>query len=125
MPRQFSHNRVSGTPEALELIESLKEMHGPVAFFQAGSSCDESEPLCLTRAELLPEPEDVRVGEFGGAPVYIEARRYERWGRPDFLIDVADGRASGISLSGLEERHFITRTVQSSATGERASSVVG
>jgi uncharacterized protein len=109
MTSQFAASRVTGTPEAIELIESLKETHGPVAFFNAGPTCEGSEPLCLTRAELLPDPDDIRIGEVGGAPVYIEGTRYERWGRPEFVLDVADGPASGICLDGLEDRHFVTR----------------
>lgn len=124
MPGQFAQNRVSGTPEAIELIASLKEAHGLVAFFHAGSSCDGGEPHCLTRGELLPEPEDIRLGEVGGAPVYMDAKRYERWGRPKFLIDVADGPAGGIHLAGLEERHFVTRAVPSRVSEQRASSVL-
>ena len=111
MTPQFAASRVSGTPEAVELIEQLKERHGPVAFFHAGASCEGTEPHCLTRAELLPNPEDIRVGELAGAPVYVDGARYERWGRPEFVIDAAEGRASGLCLAGLEGRHFVTRSV--------------
>ena len=112
MKQQFAASRVTGTPEAIELIEALKERHGAVAFFHSGGSCEGTEPHCLTRGELLPDPDDIRVGEIGGAPVYIDGARYDRWGHPELVIDVAYGRASGICLDGLEERHFVTRSAQ-------------
>ena len=112
MTGQFTAARVTGTPEAIELIERLRERHGPIAFFHtaAAGPHEGSEPLCLTRAELLPSPDDLRLGEVGGAPVYVDAAQYERLGRPEFVIDVAEGAASGrFCLGGLEEQHFVTR----------------
>ena len=110
MTRQFALSRVTGTAEAIELIEALKSTHGPVAFAHTGATCDGGELLCLTRAELLPDADDIRIGEVGGAPVYIEGVRYEIWGRPEFVIDVAEGPAAGIGLGGLEDRHFVSRS---------------
>ncbi len=110
MSWQFAATRVTGTTEAIELLESLKHTHGPLAFAGTGASCDGGEILCLTRAELLPDPDDIRVGEVGGAPVYVDGPRYELSGRPEFLIDVAAGPAAGIGIEGLEERHFVSRS---------------
>ncbi len=110
MNPQFAASRVTGTAEAIELIETLKSTHGPVAFAGTGPTCDGSELLCLTRAELLPDPDDTRVGEVGGAPVYVDSARYGLWGRPEFVIDVAEGPGPGIGFAGLEDRHFVART---------------
>jgi uncharacterized protein (DUF779 family) len=115
MTPQFPAGHVTATPEAVELIEALKELHGPLAFFHPGGDCEGTEAFCLTRAELLPNPEDIRLGEVAGAPVYVEGRQYERWGRPQVVIDVAEGGASGLRLSGLDERHFVTTELHLSA----------
>jgi uncharacterized protein (DUF779 family) len=115
MTPQFATGHVTATPEAIELIEALKEVHGPLAFFHPGGECEGTETFCLTRAELLPNPDDIRLGEVAGAPVYIEDVQYERWGRPEVVIDVADGAASGLRLEGLDERHFVTTELQLSA----------
>lgn len=109
---RFAIQRVSATPAALELIDRLAEKHGPVAFFQSGGCCDGTAAMCLTKGELLPSPSDVKLGEIGGAPFYVDSEQYERWGRPVFLIDVADGAAGGFSLEGLDDVHFVTRTPQ-------------
>jgi Uncharacterized protein conserved in bacteria len=106
----FAIQRVRATQEALDLIERLREKHGDIAFFQSGGCCDGSAAMCLTKTELLPSPNDTKLGEIGCSPFYIDDEQYERWGRPAFLIDVAPGAAGGFSLEGLEEVHFVTRT---------------
>ena len=110
MSWQFAATRVTGTAEAIELLESLRSTHGALAIAGTGARCEGGEILCLTRAELLPDPDDIRVGEVGGAPVYVDGMRYERWGRPEFVIDVAAGPTAGIGLEGLEHRHFVSRS---------------
>jgi uncharacterized protein len=100
---------VRATPEALQLIERLVEKHGAVAFLQTGGCCDGTATKCLTRAELLPSEDEIKVGEVGGAPVYVEIEEYRHWGHPAFVIDVADGAAGSFSLEGLEELHFVSR----------------
>ena len=101
---------VGATPAALEVIARLETAHGPLAFFQSGGCCDGSSAICLKDGELPLGPYDVRLGEIGGAPFYIDADQHERWGQPKFLIDVSPGAAMGFSLEGLEGVHFISRT---------------
>jgi uncharacterized protein len=100
---------VSATRAALEVITRLEAAHGPLAFFQSGGCCDGTSPICLKDGELPAGPHDVQLGEIGGAPFYIDADQYERWGRPEFVIDVSVGAAEGFSLEGLEGVHFVTR----------------
>ena len=100
---------VAGTSRAIDLIERLKRRHGPLAFLHAGGTCDGVEPLCLTRDELLPGAGDLHLGEVAGSPIYVDRTKYDGWGRPAFVIDVAPGPASGLFLAGLEEEHFVTR----------------
>jgi len=102
--------RVTATPEALEVIERLKEKHGQLAFFQSGGCCDGSAAMCLTRGELLPTDNDVKLGAISGCPFYVDGEQYERWGEPEFLIDVGAGAAGGFSLEGPEGVHFVTRS---------------
>jgi uncharacterized protein (DUF779 family) len=101
---------VDVTPAALEVIHRLEAAHGPLTFFQSGGCCDGTSAICLKDGELPPSPNDVRLGEIGGAPFYIDSDQYRRWGEPRFLIDVAPGAAEGFSLEGLEGVHFISRS---------------
>ena len=101
---------VGATPAALEVIDRLEAAHGPLTFFQSGGCCDGTSPICLKDGELPAGPDDVRLGDIGGAPFYIDSDQYKRWGTPRFLIDVASGAAEGFSLEGLEGVHFVSRT---------------
>jgi uncharacterized protein (DUF779 family) len=103
------NHAVAATQAALEVIDRLEAAQGPLAFFQSGGCCDGTAPMCLKDGELPPAPDDVRLGEIGGAPFYIDSDQYERWGKPRFLIDVAPGAAEGFSLEGLEGVHFVSR----------------
>ena len=106
----FAAQSVSATPEALELIGRLREKHGDLAFFQSAGCCDGTAAMCLTKGELLPSPNDTKLGEIGGSPFYVDDEQYERWGRPTFLIDVSPGSTGSFSLEGLEDAHFVTRS---------------
>ena len=106
---RFAIQRVRATPEALDLIDRLVEKHGPVALLQTGGCCDETATRCLTRAELLPGDEEIKLGEVGKAPVYVDAEEYRRWGRPAFVIDVVAGAGGAFALEGLEQVHFVSR----------------
>jgi uncharacterized protein len=101
---------LAATTAALEVIRRLAAAHGPLMFFQSGGCCDGTSPLCLKDGELPLGVDDVRLGEIGGAPFYIDAQQYERWGKPQFLIDVSPGAADGFSLEGLDDVHFVTQT---------------
>jgi uncharacterized protein (DUF779 family) len=91
------------------VLDRLEAAHGPLVLFQSGGCCEGSATMCLLAGDLPPGSGDVKLGELGGAPVYIDAEQYERWGRPQFHVDVADGAAEGFSLEGLEGVHFVSR----------------
>ncbi|MFI5027625.1 MAG: DUF779 domain-containing protein [Solirubrobacterales bacterium] len=102
-------SNVTATPAAVETIERLREKHGPIVFHQSGGCCDGSAAMCLTASELPPGPNDLQLGEIGGAPFLIDRDQFERWGSPEFLIDVAPGAAESFSLEGPEGVHFVSR----------------
>ena len=87
----MEEDRVSATPDALEVIERLAAEHGPLVFLQSGGCCDGSSPLCLRRGELPIGPNDVLLGEVGPASFYVDRDQFERWGRPRFVIGVSPG----------------------------------
>ena len=101
--------KVTATREALEVIERLRAKHGQLAFFQSGGCCDGSAAMCLTRGELLETDSDLKLGEIGGAPFYVDREQWERWGKPEFVIDVAPGEAGGFSLEARDGIHFVSR----------------
>ena len=102
--------RVVATPAALEAIAQLVAQRGPVMFFQSGGCCDGSMPMCFADGEFVIGSHDVRLGEVGGCPFYIDARQFNVWKHTQLILDVSIGEPEGFSLAAGEDRHFIIRS---------------
>jgi len=102
--------RVSATPEALELIAVLRGQHGELMFHQSGGCCDGSSPMCYPRGEFLVGDSDVLLGEIGGCPFYMSRAQFEYWRHTHLTIDVVAGRGGMFSLEGPTGRRFLTRS---------------
>ena len=98
---------VTATPPATAMVRRLARMHGPLAIFQSGGCCDGSLPLVLLASEMPPSPNDVLLGHISGVPFYIDGEQYERWGAPEFVLDIAKGAPEGFSL-GEPDAHFVS-----------------
>jgi uncharacterized protein (DUF779 family) len=101
-----SQPRVSATPAVLDLFERLRARHGGLVVHISGGCCDGSSPMCLRAQDLPPGPNDARLGSLGDVEVVIDADQDERWGHPQFRLDVAPGAAAGFSLDALEDEHL-------------------
>lgn len=102
--------RVIATDAALELIEKLKGIHGPLMFHQSGGCCDGSAPMCYELGEFRVGESDLLLGEIGGAPFYIAKDQYEYWKHTQLIIDVVPGRGGMFSLEGPEGKRFLTKS---------------
>ena len=65
--------------------------------------------MCLHGDELPIGPNDLRLGEVGGVPFFIDAEQYRRWNEPTFRFDVAPGESDTFSLENADRLHFIAR----------------
>lgn len=101
--------RVIATPKAVELIERLIAVNGPLLFHQSGGCCDGSSPMCYPLQEFKTGAQDVLLGHIAGCPVFIGAAQYELWAHTQLIIDVVSGRGSGFSLEAPEGLRFLTR----------------
>lgn len=101
---------VVATDAALELIEKLKNIHGPLMFHQSGGCCDGSAPMCYEEGELRVGDSDILLGEIGDTPFYIAKDQYEYWKHTQLIIDVVDGRGGMFSLEGPEGKQFLTKS---------------
>src|SRR5699024_1020420 len=101
---------VVATDAALELIEKLKNIHGPLMFHQSGGCCDGSAPMCYEEGELRVGDSDILLGEIGDTPLYIAKDQYEYWKHTQLIIDVVDGRGGMFSLEGPEGKRFLTKS---------------
>ena len=109
-------DRVSATPEALALLATLAERHGPLMIHQSGGCCDGSSPMCYQREDFLIGDNDVLLGIVGseviagGVPVWIGGAQYEYWSHTHLTIDLVRGRGAGFSLEAPEGYRFLTRS---------------
>ncbi|RCK53625.1 hypothetical protein TH25_03665 [Thalassospira profundimaris] len=103
-------DRVTATDAALNLIRTLKDIHGPVMFHQSGGCCDGSAPMCFAQGDFKTGAQDVLLGEIEGSPFYIGKAQYEYWRHTQLIIDVVDGRGGMFSLEGPEGKRFLTRS---------------
>lgn len=102
--------RVLATDAALELIEVLKQKHGPLMFHQSGGCCDGSAPMCYALGEFLVGDSDVLLGQIGDCPFYMGRAQFEYWRHTQLIIDVVPGRGGMFSLEGPEGLRFLTRS---------------
>lgn len=118
----MSAGELSATGAALAELASLRERYGPLMLFQSAGCCEGSSPLCLHEGELLVGANDLLLGEIEGTPFYIDAYQYERWNSPVFLLDLSPGGSDTLSLEGLDDVHFVTRTSACLSVPSRARS---
>lgn len=103
-------NRVSATPEALELIAALKAQHGDVIFHQSGGCCDGSAPMLFPRGDFPLGSADVKLGEIGGVPFYMSKSQFTYWEHTHLTIDVVKGNGGMFSLERPSGLRFLTRS---------------
>lgn len=86
-----SRSRLAFTPAAIELIERLWAMHGPLMFHQSGGCCDGSSPMCYQAGEFRTGGQDVLLGTLELPPL------------PDGVADAGstDGVADAIGSDGV------------------------
>jgi uncharacterized protein (DUF779 family) len=102
--------RVDVTEEALEMMDKLRAVHGPLLFHQSGGCCDGSSPMCFPLGEFRIGGSDVLLGEVGGAPFYMSAEQFEYWKHTHLTLDVVPGRGAGFSLEAPEGVRFLIRS---------------
>lgn len=103
--------RILTTPAAVELINRLASMHGPLMFHQSGGCCDGSAPMCYPAGEFRVGTQDVLLGHVANeVPVWIGAAQFEYWRHTQVTIDVVPGRGAGFSLESPEGVRFIVRS---------------
>ena len=107
---KVSLDKVSATPEAIQLLDEIIADHGPVLIHQSGGCCDGSSPMCYPRADFIVGDRDVLLGTVGDTPVYISESQYEAWKHTDLTIDVVPGRGGMFSLDNGREKRFLTRS---------------
>lgn len=102
--------RVLATEAAVGLIQKLQAEHGAVMFHQSGGCCDGSTPMCYPVGDYLVAPDDVKLGEIGGAEFFMSASQFEYWKFTQLIIDVVSGMGGMFSLENGTGLRFLTRS---------------
>jgi uncharacterized protein (DUF779 family) len=102
--------RVLATAAALELIGKLAGEHGAILFHQSGGCCDGSSPMCFPVKDYMIAPDDVRLGEIGGAAFYMSPSQFAYWKNTQLTIDVVPGMGGMFSLENGSGKRFLTRS---------------
>jgi hypothetical protein len=106
MSTEVAAEQVVATGPAAAVLRSLTATFGPLMLVLSGGCCDGSSPICLRDGELLLGPDDLLLGRVAGVPFYCDREQFERWNRPQLVLDVSPGPAEGFSLEGLVGVHF-------------------
>jgi len=107
--------RVAVTPEAADLVRSLRAQHGPLLFHQSGGCCDGSSPMCYPLGDFITGPTDVLLGEIDAGtpepvPVWMGRDQFAYWSHTHLTIDVVPGRGAGFSLESPTGMRFLIRS---------------
>lgn len=102
--------RVLVTKEAEQVIEKLKQQHGPLMFHQSGGCCDGSAPMCFRQGSFRVGENDVLLGEIAGCPFYMSRSQFEYWQHTQLTVDVVPGRGASFSLEIPLGVRFIIRS---------------
>lgn len=102
--------RVILTEAAHQLIESLKNSHGPLIFHQSGGCCDGSQPMCFCEGDFKVGESDLCLGHVAGCPFWVSRDQYEYMKHTQLCLDVVRGRGSSFSLEIPLGFRFIIRS---------------
>ena len=103
--------KVSFTLSAKKLLNEIKQVHGDdLLFHQSGGCCDGSAPMCFQEGEFPLGDNDVKLGEIGGVPFYMNGDQYEKWKHTDLTIDAVKGIGGMFSLDNGTGRRFLTKS---------------
>jgi len=107
--------RVSVTPEAVDMLRQLREQHGMLMFHQSGGCCDGSSPMCYPAGDFLTGDADVHLGDLDisgsePVPVWMSREQFAYWSHTHLTIDIVPGRGAGFSLEAPTGNRFLIRS---------------
>jgi len=102
--------RISVTPEAVQLINTLRGEYGDLMFHQSGGCCDGSQPMCFENGDFKVGQSDVCLGEIEGCKFWMAKDQFEHWKNTHLTIGVVKGRGASFSLEIPLGMRFITQS---------------
>jgi uncharacterized protein (DUF779 family) len=66
--------------------------------------------MCYPADDFKVGGNDVKLGDIGGTPFYMDADQFDYWKHTQLIIDVVPGRGHGFSVEAPEGVRFLTRS---------------
>ena len=102
--------RISATPEAIKIIDQLRQEHGELMFHQSGGCCDGSQPMCFEKGEFKVSGNDTYLGDVDSCAFFMSNDQFEYWKHTHLTMDITKGRGSSFSLEIPLGLRFIIRS---------------
>lgn len=105
--------RVIATPEAIKVIEMLKEKYGELVFNQSGGCCDGTAPMCYEKSDFYVPSRNVKMGEICDVEFFIDHEQFEYFRHSQIIVDVKEEKSAfgnSFSLEIDEGYQFITKS---------------
>lgn len=101
--------KVVVTEAALALLTELRAEYGDVVFQMSAGCCDGTGVMCFRQAGTIIGPNDVKLGEAGGADIWASASIAGLWENSQLVLDAGPGSGDGFSLDNGRKTRFVTR----------------
>lgn len=102
--------RVTISPEAIEMVNSLKKRFGALMFHQSGGCCDGSQPMCFEKGDFKVGNSDVCIGTIEDCEFWMSKDQFEYWKYTQLTIHISKGRGSSFSLEIPTGFRFLTQS---------------
>lgn len=102
--------RVTISPEAIEMVNSLKKRFGALMFHQSGGCCDGSQPMCFEEGDFKVGNSDVCIGTIEDCEFWMSKDQFEYWKYTQLTIHISKGRGSSFSLEIPTGFRFLTQS---------------
>lgn len=91
--------KVIATNEAIELIKTLKQIHGEILFNISGGCCDGTSAMCYKKGDFLVPLRNVKLGEIEECEIFIDSSQNEYFSHSQIIIDAKKQNSFGNSFS--------------------------
>jgi uncharacterized protein (DUF779 family) len=102
--------RVTISPEAIEVVHTLKNKFGDLMFHQSGGCCDGSQPMCFEKGDFKIGNSDVCIGIIEGCEFWMSKDQFEYWKNTQLHIHISKGRGSSFSIEIPMGLRFLTQS---------------
>ncbi len=101
-----------GSVDAVILIIRLSARYGPLMFHH-GTDDGENQPSCRPVGSIVPDDDDIKLGEVAGCEYWIEPEALASLGGGELLLDVFPAHDDMFPGSPLNDRFVLRRIARS------------